>query len=100
MLLALLFGGYGVYQGIFRAVGRALAADVMPEHLRASGPGWYTTTIGVLGLVASLVAGFLWDQVGHAAVFLYGAAFALVGSVVLLRLAPAAYLKHNTPAER
>jgi MFS family permease len=89
-----------VYRGIFRSVGKALAADCVPEHLRASGPGWYNTSIGVLGLVASLVAGLLWDQIGHAAVFLYGAAFALAGSVVLLGLMPATPHQDNTAAER
>jgi hypothetical protein len=31
----------------------------------------------------------LWDQVGHAAVFLYGAAFAIIGGLALLALVPA-----------
>ena len=42
-------------QGIFRSVGRALASDYVPEQLRASGVGWYNTTVGLFGLVASLV---------------------------------------------
>jgi hypothetical protein len=61
----------------------------VPEHLRASGLGWYNTTVGLLGLVASVVAGLLWDNVGHPAVFVYGAIFAVVGSVALLTLLPA-----------
>jgi hypothetical protein len=40
----------------------------VPEHLRASGVGWYSTTVGLLQLVASVVAGMLWDRIGHAAV--------------------------------
>lgn len=88
-LIALLFAFYGLYQGIFRTVGKALATDFVPEHLRASGVGWYNTTIGLLGLVASIVAGLLWDHIGHGAVFLYGAVFAAVGSVALLVLIPA-----------
>ena len=50
--------------------------------------GWYNTTIGLSGLAASLVAGLLWDQAGHAAVFLFGAAFAVVGVIALLALVP------------
>ena len=61
----------------------------MPEHLRASGIGWYNTTIGLLGLAASIAAGLLWDRVGHGVVFLYGAVFAVVGSVALLVMIPA-----------
>jgi MFS family permease len=88
LLVAALFVFYGAYQGIFRAVGKAFAADFLPEHLRASGIGWYSTTVGLLQLVASVVAGLLWDRVGHVAVFYYGAAFAAVGSVGLLVLLP------------
>jgi integrase len=75
--------------GIFRSVGKALASDYVPEQLRASGVGWYNTTVGLCGLIASLVAGWLWDQAGHATVFLFGAAFAVVGSIALLALVPA-----------
>jgi MFS family permease len=88
ILIAGLFALYGLYQGIFRAVGKAFAADFVPDQLRASGIGWYSTTVGLLQLVASLVAGMLWDRVGHAAVFYYGAVFALIGSIALLVVIP------------
>ena len=89
LLVAALFVFYGLFQGIFRAVGKAFASDFVPEHLRASGVGWYSTTVGLLQLVASVVAGLLWDRIGHAAVFYYGATFAAVGSIGLLLLIPA-----------
>jgi MFS family permease len=94
------YGLYGLYQGIFRSVGKALATDFVPEHLRASGVGWYNTTIGLLGLVASIVAGLLWDRVGHGAVFLYGGVFAVVGSIALLALIPAKQSTHDAAAAR
>jgi MFS family permease len=87
-IIAGLFCLYGIYQGIFRSVGKAMAADFVPEHLRASGIGWYATTIGLTGLVASIAAGQLWDKAGHPAVFILGAAFAIVGIVSLLILIP------------
>jgi MFS family permease len=89
LAIATLFVFYGLHQGIFRAVGRAFASDFVPANLRASGVGWYSATVGLLQLVASLVAGVLWDRIGHAAVFYYGAAFALVGSLGGLLLIPA-----------
>jgi len=88
VLLGALFVFYGLYQGIFRAVGKAFASDFVPANLRASGIGWYNTTVGVLQLVASVVAGLLWDRIGHAAVFFYGAACACIGSLALLLLIP------------
>jgi len=39
-------------------------------------------------LVTSLIAGALWDHVGHVAVFYYGAAFAVVGAFALCLLIP------------
>ena len=89
-LMGLLFILYGLYQGVFRTAGKAMASDLVPETLRASGVGWYSAAVGLSGLVASLVAGVLWDRVGHAAVFLYGASFAAIGAAALLVLVPAA----------
>ena len=87
-LIGALFAFYGLYQGIFRAAGKTMAAGLVPEELRASGVGWYNTAVGLLQLVASVVAGVLWDRVGHTAVFYYGAIFAAVGSVALVLLIP------------
>ena len=88
-LIAGLFVFYGLYQGIFRTAGKALASSFVSDRLRASGIGWYNTTVGLLQLVASVAAGLLWDRVGHAAVFYYGAFFAAVGMVALVLLIPA-----------
>jgi len=82
--IAVLFIFYGLFQGIFRSVGKALASDFVPEILRASAVGCYSAIVGLLGLVASVVAGLLWDRVSHAAVFYYGAICAIAGSIGLL----------------
>jgi MFS family permease len=89
LIVAGLFVLYGAYQGVFRAVGKALATDLAPEHLRASGIGLYATTVGLSALVASAVGGQLWVQVGPAATFVYGAIFAALGALLLLVLVPA-----------
>ena len=57
LMIAGLFVFYGLYQGIFRAVGKAFASDFVPNELRASAVGWYSTSVGLLELVASVVAG-------------------------------------------
>jgi MFS family permease len=88
VLIAGFFVFYGLFQGIFRTAGKALASSFVPDPVRASGIGWYNTTVGVTQLVASLVAGELWDHVGHVAVFYYGAAFAVAGAFALWLLIP------------
>jgi MFS family permease len=95
VVIAAMFVLYGLYQGIFRAVGKAFASDFVPEPLRASGIGWYSTAVGLLQLVASLVAGILWDRIGHPAVFYYGAVFAVLAMVALSALIPNARAVHD-----
>jgi MFS family permease len=94
-VLGPMFLFYGLHQGMFRAGGKALAADLVPEHQRATGIGWYSTCIGLLQLVAGVIGGMLWDRVGHAAVFYFGATFALLGIGALLVLVPGARPRHD-----
>lgn len=94
--VALLFVFCGLYQGSFRPIGRKIASDFVPGHLRATGIGWFSATAGFAQLVASLVAGLLWDRVGHTSVFLYGAAFSGAGIIALIVLLPKEPLPAHT----
>jgi len=82
--VAAMFLLYGLYQGTFRSVGKALACDYSPEQLRASAIGWFSATAGLMQLVASLAAGALWDKVNHESVFLLGSASSFIGIVALM----------------
>lgn len=88
LVIAFLFILYGIYQGIFRAIGKVWATDFIPAELRASGIGWYMTTVGLSGLAMSIIAGQLWDRVSHEAVFFYGATTALVGALAIIFFVP------------
>lgn len=88
VLTGFLFVFYGLFQGIFRASGKSYATDFVPAHLRASGIGWYSTTVGLSGLIASIIAGELWDKVSHTSVFVYGSALSLLGIIFLIVLVP------------
>lgn len=85
-VLAIFFIIFGIYQGVFRAVGKAYATDLIPQELRASGIGWYATTIGVASLLASLIGGQLWVLISPRATFLYAAVMTLIGTLSLLFL--------------
>jgi MFS family permease len=87
-IIVLLFLLYGIYQGSFRSVGRAFASDLAPEQLRASGIGWFSATVGLCQLIASLIAGFLWDRVSHAAPFILGVGSAAAGVLAITILLP------------
>jgi MFS family permease len=88
VLIGILFAFYGLFQGIFRAVGKALATDFVTEDVRATAVGWYMTTVGLSGLIASLVGGELWERINPTATFWLGAASALLGSVALVLFVP------------
>ena len=85
---ALLWILYGTYYGINEAVGRAFVADVAPSQLRATGYGVLNAAVAIAVLPASVVAGVLWDAVGPPAPFWFGAACALVATVLLFAVRP------------
>ena len=87
-LSGFLFIFYGLFQGIFRASGKSYAADFVPGRLRASGIGWYSTVVGLSGLIASIIAGGLWDNVSHTSVFVYGSILSFIGIIFLVILVP------------
>jgi MFS family permease len=80
-LIAVCFLLYGIFQGMFRSVGKAFASDIV-----ASAVGWFNTVVGLSGLIASILAGQLYDKAGHPAVFLTAAAFVAAGGLALLRV--------------
>ena len=100
LIIGALFVFYGLFQGMFRSVGKALAADLLPADLRASGIGWYGASVGISTLVASVIGGELWTRIDPRATFLCGAVLALFGSVALVLLvsgAPASRLGNVPP---
>ena len=84
--VALCFALYGVYRGALRTAGKALAVDLAPSELRATGVGMYSSAIGLSALVAGAIAGGLWDRVGAAATFGWGAGCGVAGAILLATL--------------
>ena len=69
---------YGVYIAATDGVGKALVSDLSPADDRATGQGMFKLATGGASVVASLVAGVLWQAVSPAAVFVLGAVTALL----------------------
>jgi MFS family permease len=67
----------------YRAIGLSLAADLLPAELRASGIGWFNASVGLSALGASVIGGELWTRIDPRAAFVWGAFFALLGSIAL-----------------
>lgn len=82
---------WGLHMGLTQGLLATLVADASPAALRASAFGIFNFVSGIILLIASVVAGSLWDTVGPAATFLAGAgftAFGLIGLAALPALAP------------
>ncbi len=82
----LLLASYGVYYGIAEGVARAFIADLVPPEKRGTAYGLYHGVVGLCLLVASLLAGWLWDTVSPAAPFYLGAGLAFVAMLGMITL--------------
>jgi MFS family permease len=68
---------WGVHMGFTQGLLGALVADTAPDHLRGTAFGIFNLIGGIAALLASLIAGALWETIGPSATFLVGAVFAL-----------------------
>ncbi|MDH1299111.1 MFS transporter [Achromobacter sp. GD03932] len=69
---------WGLHMGFTQGLLTTLVADVAPPELRGTAFGVFNLITGVTVLVASVLAGALWDMGGPQATFLAGAGFALL----------------------
>ncbi|WDY59635.1 MFS transporter [Pseudomonas sp. PSKL.D1] len=67
---------WGLHLGFTQGIFAALIADRAPADLRGTAFGVFNLLTGVALLVASVVAGLLWDGAGFQATFLVGAGLA------------------------
>jgi MFS family permease len=77
-----LFAVYGLYIAATDGVGKAFAVDLVPRELRATSIGLLGTVTGVSTLVASVMAGVLWDTVGPRTPFIVGGVGAVLSAVL------------------
>jgi len=74
---------WGVHMGMTQGLLAAMVADTAPDALRGTAYGFFNLASGVALLVASVLAGLLWDRFGAAYTFYAGAAFCVVALGVL-----------------
>lgn len=77
---------WGLHMGLTQGLLSTLVADTAPAELRGTAFGMFNLVSGVAMLLASVIAGALWDVIGAEATFLAGAGFAGVALLGLLRL--------------
>ncbi|MCB1060905.1 MAG: MFS transporter [Calditrichaeota bacterium] len=79
-IVFVLFICYGLYAALTDGVVRALIANVVSPDVKATALGLFSMLTGLLALAASLLAGWLWDNVSSDAPFLLGAILSLLAS--------------------
>ena len=60
-----------------------MVADTAPADLRSTAYGFFNLVSGMAMLLASVVAGLLWDRLGASATFYAGATFCMIAWVGL-----------------
>lgn len=76
---------WGFHMGLTQGLLATLIARAAPKEHRGTAFGLFNLVSGLVLFLASLLAGFLWDQIGPSATFLAGAGFtalALIGLIV------------------
>ena len=83
---------WGVHMGMTQGLLATMVADTAPADLRGTAFGLFNLVSGVAMLIASVLAGWLWDTHGAASTFVAGAVFAL-SALLLLGLRPSDHNK-------
>ncbi len=79
---------WGIHMGITQGLLATMVADTAPADLRGTAYGFFNLVSGISMLLASAVAGLLWDRLGASFTFYAGAVFCLI-ALVALALRPA-----------
>ena len=77
---------WGLHMGFTQGLFATLVAEAAPENLRGTAFGIFNLVTGMSLLLASAVAGLLWDLAGPQGTFLTGASFSMLALVGLLAI--------------
>jgi len=75
---------WGVHMAATQGLLAAMIAVTAPDNLRGTAFGLFNLASGIAMLIASGVAGVLWDQWGSSATFYAGAIFSGLSLLLLL----------------
>lgn len=85
---------WGLHMALTQGLLSKLVADAAPRDLRGTAFGCFNLVSGVMLLLASLIAGLLWDAFGAQATFAAGAGFAVLAAAGVLFYRPMVRMPH------
>jgi len=74
---------WGLHMGITQGLLARMVADAAPEDLRGTAYGFFNVMSGIAMLLASALAGYLWDRFGATQTFIAGAVLAACAMLAL-----------------
>jgi len=74
---------WGLHMGITQGLLATMVADTAPDDLRGTAFGFFSLLSGLTMLVASALAGLLWDQLGASFTFYAGVVFCVLALVAI-----------------
>jgi len=77
---------WGLHMGLTQGMLATLVADTAPEELRGTAFGMFNLAGGIAMLIASVLAGGLWDAFGPRMTFLAGASFTTIALIGVLAI--------------
>ena len=83
---------WGLHMGCTQGILAAMVAEVTPPELKGTAFGLFNLASGLLMLLASVIAGGLWEAYGPSMTFGVGAVLSLSALVMLVSLAPSRVL--------
>jgi len=75
---------WGLHMGFSQGILATLVADTAPDELKGTAFGIFNLLSGVCLLIASVLAGWLWQTVGAQSTFITGAVLAALAMLLLL----------------
>ena len=75
---------WGLHMGMTQGLLATMVAGAAPAHLRGTAFGFFNLVSGVAMLIASVLAGLLWDELGAATTFYAGAVLSVLALAILV----------------
>ena len=89
---------WGIHMGMTQGLLTRMVADVAPADLRGTAFGCFNLLSGIAVLIASVLAGLIWEGMGAAYTFYTGAAICTLVLMALLFLNFPSHRLQNTPS--
>ncbi|HQS58311.1 MAG: MFS transporter [Gallionellales bacterium 35-53-114] len=83
---------WGLHMGMTQGLLATMVADTAPADLRGTAYGFFNLMSGIAMLIASVLAGLIWDRLGADYTFYAGAFFCLIALLVISKYS----IKSNT----